>query len=250
MLGLLACVRSRGIRAVVPRPPPALCSALSMVYPTIPADVPVAPKSPPAILNDDDEDIQVEQQAPPATILSSPPPAAQEAPREREATPTPPHKPGGVDAVVDIATMPPILPIPPESSAAADDCGIVNNSMAALPATATPPPPPPPAAEGAEEKDPARSQRDSSSGTADSGRASTTTAKYGAAQSSMPRNFRLSLDGYVLQNDQDGKYAAYRISVTAGLHTWLVLRRYAPARRACCVSLVRILAICAWSDEG
>ncbi|CAN0393367.1 unnamed protein product, partial [Ectocarpus sp. 12 AP-2014] len=42
----------------------------------------------------------------------------------------------------------------------------------------------------------------------------------------MPRNFRISLDGYTLRTDGDGKYAAYRISVTAGLHTWLVLRRY------------------------
>lgn len=47
-----------------------------------------------------------------------------------------------------------------------------------------------------------------------------------AASSCMPRNFRLSLDGYTLQTDQDGTYAAYNISVTAGLHTWLVLRRY------------------------
>ena len=183
-----------------------------MVHPT--TDVP-APKPQP-ILNDDDEDIQLaeeqqqqQQQAPPATILSSPVAGGESS--------TPPQKPA-----VDI-TMPPILPIPPESSAAADDlCG---TDMAAPGAAA-------PDGEGEEQSNKlpgkeelGRSQ--SSSGTADSGQGAgaASTAKYGAAQSSMPRNFRLSLDGYVLQNDKDGKYAAYRISVTAGLHTWLVLRR-------------------------
>lgn len=48
---------------------------------------------------------------------------------------------------------------------------------------------------------------------------------YGAAQASMPRNFQISLEGYSLQKDDDGTYAAYRINVTAGLHTWHVLRR-------------------------
>lgn len=150
------------------------------------------------------------EQAPPATIRTS------QAPEESSrGAPTPQQKPSGVLVeAVDIA-MPPILPIPPESSAAADDC--CDTDMAATPAAA--------ALDGGDEEL-GRSQRDSSSGTADSGNAPAA-AKYGAAQSSMPRNFRLSLDGYVLQNDKDGKYAAYRISVTAGLHTWLVLRRYA-----------------------
>lgn len=40
--------------------------------------------------------------------------------------------------------------------------------------------------------------------------------------------------GYALQTDHDGTYAAYRISVTAGLHTWLVHRRCV---RACLVWL-------------
>ncbi|CAM9149523.1 unnamed protein product, partial [Scytosiphon promiscuus] len=60
----------------------------------------------------------------------------------------------------------------------------------------------------------------------DSGFAASSADVYGGAQSSMPRNFRLSLDGYALRTDHDGTYAAYRISVTAGLHTWLVFRRY------------------------
>ncbi|CAM9644124.1 unnamed protein product, partial [Discosporangium mesarthrocarpum] len=42
----------------------------------------------------------------------------------------------------------------------------------------------------------------------------------------MPRNFRLSIEGYDVLTDADGKYAAYSINVTAGLHQWRVLRRY------------------------
>lgn len=44
-------------------------------------------------------------------------------------------------------------------------------------------------------------------------------------QAGMPRNFRISVDGYTLLHDEDGTFAAYRINVTAGLHQWQVLRR-------------------------
>lgn len=50
-------------------------------------------------------------------------------------------------------------------------------------------------------------------------------AAYNMAQSGMPRNFRVAVEGYILLQDQDGTYAAYRINVTAGLHQWHVLRR-------------------------
>eukprot|EP00904_Undaria_pinnatifida_P008524 jgi/Undpi1/4801/HiC_scaffold_19.g08154.m1 len=66
-----------------------------------------------------------------------------------------------------------------------------------------------------------RSQRGSTGGSENDGEAG-----YGTAQASMPRNFRISLEGYSLQKDDDGTFAAYRINVTAGLHTWHVLRRY------------------------
>lgn len=190
----------------------------SMVHPTIIApDIPASPKSP--ILNDDKDNNRAEK-APPATILMSPAPATPALDEgSARGTPTTPQELGGVGAVaVDI--MPPILSVPPESSAAGDDCCGTDMS---LPASADGEQ----EEEGGEEpgkEEPGRSGRDSSSGTADSGNAAAT-AKYGQAQSSMPRNFRLSLDGYVLQSDKDGKYAAYRISVTAGLHTWVVLRR-------------------------
>ncbi|CAM9652252.1 unnamed protein product [Choristocarpus tenellus] len=42
----------------------------------------------------------------------------------------------------------------------------------------------------------------------------------------MPRNFRLSIEGYCILTDAEGTYAAYNINVTAGLHQWRVLRRY------------------------
>lgn len=45
-------------------------------------------------------------------------------------------------------------------------------------------------------------------------------------QAGMPRNFRISVDGYTLLRDDDGTFAAYRINVTAGLHQWQVLRRF------------------------
>lgn len=70
-----------------------------------------------------------------------------------------------------------------------------------------------------------RSQRGSTGGSENEG------AGYGTAQASMPRNFRISLDGYSLQRDDDGTFAAYRINVTAGLHTWHVLRRCVRASR-------------------
>lgn len=65
-----------------------------------------------------------------------------------------------------------------------------------------------------------RSQRGSTGGSENDGEG------YGTAQASMPRNFRISLEGYSLQKDDDGTFAAYRINVTAGLHTWHVLRRW------------------------
>jgi len=113
--------------------------------------------------------------------------------------------------------MPPIVPIPPEGAT----CVTTEKAEREPPRVAAAP------ANSGDglESDPqgGRSQCDSSS---DSGSNGSAAAKYGAAQSSMPRNFRLSLDGYQLQSDGDGKYAAYKISVTAGLHTWQILRRY------------------------
>lgn len=47
-----------------------------------------------------------------------------------------------------------------------------------------------------------------------------------ARHAGMPRNFRIAVDGYSLQRDDDGTFAAYRINVTAGLYQWQVLRRY------------------------
>lgn len=73
-----------------------------------------------------------------------------------------------------------------------------------------------------------RSQRGSTGGSENDGEAG-----YGTAQASMPRNFRISLEGYSLQKDDDGTFAAYRINVTAGLHTWHVLRRW-----VCCVAFI------------
>lgn len=73
-----------------------------------------------------------------------------------------------------------------------------------------------------------RSQRGSTGGSENDGEG------YGTAQASMPRNFRISLEGYSLQKDDDGTFAAYRINVTAGLHTWHVLRRWVSVV-LCCV---------------
>lgn len=69
-------------------------------------------------------------------------------------------------------------------------------------------------------EDDSRSQRGSTGGSDNDG-----AGGYGAAQARMPRNFRIALDGYTLQRDEDGIFAAYRINVTAGLHQWHVLRR-------------------------
>lgn len=69
-------------------------------------------------------------------------------------------------------------------------------------------------------EDDTRSQRGSTGGSeANDG------AGYYTAQEGMPRNFRISVDGYTLLHDEDGTFAAYRINVTAGLHQWQVLRR-------------------------
>lgn len=167
------------------------------------------------------------EQAPPATI------AAQQESATR--APSPPASvavlgssmsPAGAAAAAAAAappsqTIPPRpIPIPPDDEARpAENVGSDNSTPS----------------QQLEEEETGRSQRDSSSGTGDSGSATgAAAATYGAAQSSMPRNFRISLDGYTLRTDGDGKYAAYRISVTAGLHTWLVLRRCVVAPCACC----------------
>lgn len=167
-----------------------------------------APKSP--ISNT--HDVQVEQ-APPATIREAREGAAHES--SSPPPPSPPSRPPlGVEPV-GIPSMPPIVPIPPEGAAC-----VTSNKPECVPHREAAPA----AAGDGPDSEPngGRSQRDSSS---DSGGTGPAAAKYGAAQASMPRNFRLSLDGYELQSDGDGKYAAYRISVTAGLHTWQILRR-------------------------
>lgn len=73
-----------------------------------------------------------------------------------------------------------------------------------------------------------RSQRGSTAGGSDN---NDSTAYYTAHGAGMPRNFRISFDGYTLLRDEDGTFAAYRITVTAGLHQWQVLRRYTRTRR-------------------
>lgn len=85
-----------------------------------------------------------------------------------------------------------------------------------------------------------RSQRGSTGGSENDGEG------YGTAQASMPRNFRISLEGYSLQKDDDGTFAAYRINVTAGLHTWHVLRRCvlhtdSYSRCVCCVMCLHFI---------
>ena len=76
-----------------------------------------------------------------------------------------------------------------------------------------------------------RSQRGSTGGSENDGEG------YGTAQASMPRNFRISLEGYSLQKDDDGTFAAYRINVTAGLHTWHVMRRWGTCVFVCVHSI-------------